>query len=211
MKLNKEDNNNLNIENNEEIEESEESEEDLSRYFSDENVEKAANNQLSNLERFTNISEDDINQLEIKEGEKLDSNQWNASIKLWTAILQNQRVIHQQLLGIQHKNEEFDTRLTDIIGKAICKNLDLPRVTSNNIEEWCKDKKVAAAKNFMKRKNNNGENLFEKEIIPDIFKSKDYTPTKSDKLFAVGVIKLAMEGKTVSEENIRQKVGNSKI
>ncbi|CAB5383570.1 unnamed protein product [Rhizophagus irregularis] len=116
--IQEEDNNNLNIENNEEIEESEESEEDLSRYFSDENVEKAANNQLSNLERFTNISEDDINQLEIKEGEKLDSNQWNASIKLWTAILQNQRVIHQQLLGIQHKNEEFDTRLTDIIGKG---------------------------------------------------------------------------------------------
>ncbi|CAB4386269.1 unnamed protein product [Rhizophagus irregularis] len=259
--IQEEDNNNLNIENDEEIEESEESEEDLSRYFSDENVEEAANNQLLNLKRFTNISEDDINQLEIKEGEKLDSNQWNASIKLWTAILQNQRVIHQQLLGIQHKNEEFDTRLTDVIGKgdwykpilqsvvlsicahskypslkelkegvlsgfynesrvknknafclsAICKNLDLPRVTSNNIEEWCKDKKVAAAKNFMKRKNNNGENLFEKEIIPDIFKSKDYTPTKSDKLFAVGVIKLAMEGKTVSEENIRQKVGNSKI
>ncbi|CAG8559909.1 uncharacterized protein OCT59_028961 [Rhizophagus irregularis] len=236
--IQEEDNNNLNIENDEEIEESEESEEHLSRYFSDENVEEAANNQLSNLERFTNISEDDINQLEIKE-------------------------------GIQHKNEEFDTRLTDVIGKgdwykpilqsvvlnicahskypslkelkegvlsgfhnesrvknknafwsqvrsevllsAICKNLDLPRVTSNNIEEWCKDKKVAAAKNFMKRKNNNGENLFEKEIIPDIFKSKDYTPTKSDKLFAVGVIKLAMKGKTVSEENIRQKVGNSKI
>jgi hypothetical protein len=89
--------------------------------------------------------------------------------------------------------------------------LDLPRVTSNNIEKWSKDKKVVAAKNFMRRKNNNGENLFEKEIIPAIFKSKDYTPTKSDKLFAVGVIKLAMEGKTVSEENIRQKVGNLKI
>ncbi|CAB5301355.1 unnamed protein product [Rhizophagus irregularis] len=116
--IQEEDNNNLNIENDEEIEESEESEEDLSRYFSDENVEEAANNQLLNLKRFTNISEDDINQLEIKEGEKLDSNQWNASIKLWTAILQNQRVIHQQLLGIQHKNEEFDTRLTDVIGKG---------------------------------------------------------------------------------------------
>ena len=89
--------------------------------------------------------------------------------------------------------------------------MDLPRVTSNNIEEWSKDRKVIAAKDFMKRKNNSGESVFEKEIIPEIFKSKDYTPTKSDKLFVIGVIKLAMEGKTVSEENIRQKVGNAKI
>ncbi|CAB4480295.1 unnamed protein product [Rhizophagus irregularis] len=236
--IQEEDNNNLNIENDEEIEESEENEEDLSRYFSDKNVEEAANNQLSNLERFTNISEDDINQLEIKEGEKLDSNQWNASIKLWTAILQNQRPILQSVVlsicahskypslkelkeGVlsgfynesraKNKNAFWSQVRSEVLLSAICKNLDLPRVTSNNIEEWCKDKKVAAAKNFMKRKNNNGENLFEKEIIPDIFKSKDYTPTKSDKLFAVGVIKLAMEGKTISEENIRQKVGNSKI
>ena len=87
----------------------------------------------------------------------------------------------------------------------------MPRVTSNNIEKWCKDKNVIAARNFMKRKNNYGENIFEKEIIPDVFKSKDYTPTKSDKLFVVSVIKLAMEGKTVSEESIWQKIGNLKI
>ena len=37
--------------------------------------------------------------------------------------------------------------------------------------------------------------VFEKEIISEIFKSKDYTPTKSNKLFIVCVIKLAMEGK----------------
>ncbi|PKY58088.1 hypothetical protein RhiirA4_479703 [Rhizophagus irregularis] len=78
--IQKEDNNNLNIENNKEIGESEKSEEDLFRYFSDKNIEEAANNQLSNLEYFTNISENNINQLEIK--------------------------------------KEFNTRLTDVIGKG---------------------------------------------------------------------------------------------
>jgi hypothetical protein len=34
------------------------------------------------------------------------------------AILQNQRVMHQQLLDIQHKHEELDKRLTDIIGTS---------------------------------------------------------------------------------------------
>jgi hypothetical protein len=86
--------------------------------------------------------------------------------------------------------------------------LDLPRVTSNNIEKWSKDEEVIAAKDFMKRKSRNGENLLEKEIIPEVFKSKDYTATKSDKLFVASVIKLAIE---VSEENIQQKVGNLKI
>ncbi|CAG8568681.1 9164_t:CDS:2 [Rhizophagus irregularis] len=70
--IQEEDNNNLNIENNEEIGESEE---------------KVTNNQLSNLECFTNISKDDINQLEIKEGKNLDSHQWNASVKLWMATI----------------------------------------------------------------------------------------------------------------------------
>ncbi|CAB4408862.1 unnamed protein product [Rhizophagus irregularis] len=69
-----------------EIGESEESE-DFSRYFSDENIEEVTNNQLSNLECFTNISKDDINQLEIKEGKNLDSHQWNASVKLWMATI----------------------------------------------------------------------------------------------------------------------------
>ncbi|PKY60752.1 hypothetical protein RhiirA4_484826 [Rhizophagus irregularis] len=41
------------------------------------------------------------------------------------------------------------------------------------------------------------------EKLNDI--SKDYTPTKSDKLFVASVIKLVMEGKIVSEENIQQK------
>jgi hypothetical protein len=59
----------LNVEDNEEIVECEDSDEDISRYFSDDNdVEEVANNQISNLERFTDISEENINQLEIKEG-----------------------------------------------------------------------------------------------------------------------------------------------
>jgi hypothetical protein len=59
----------LNVEDNEEIVECEDSDEDISRYFIDDNdIEEVANNQISNLERFTDISEENINQLEIKEG-----------------------------------------------------------------------------------------------------------------------------------------------
>jgi hypothetical protein len=44
--------------------------------------------------------------------------QWNASIKLWMVILQNQRIIHQILLNMQHKHEELEKRLIDVIGKS---------------------------------------------------------------------------------------------
>lgn len=74
----------------------------------------------------------------------------------------------------------------------ICKNLDLPRVKSNNTE-------VIAVKDFMKRKSENGENLFKKEIILKFLKVR-LTLTKSDKLFVASVIKLAMEGKTVQKK-----------
>jgi hypothetical protein len=59
----------LNVEDNEEIVECEDSDEDISRYFSDDNdVKEVANNQISNLEHFADISEEDINQIEIKGG-----------------------------------------------------------------------------------------------------------------------------------------------
>ena len=51
-------------------------------------------------------------------GEQLDFHQWNASSKLWIALLQNQRIIHQQLLDIQHKHEALEKRLTNIIEKS---------------------------------------------------------------------------------------------
>ena len=116
------------------------SDEDISKYFSEDDEE--IDEQVPNLERFTCFSEDDIEQLEIQEGmmivynvyiylyishtnffflclgEQLNFRQWNASSKLWMIILQNQRIIHQQLLNIQHKHEELDKRLIDVIGKS---------------------------------------------------------------------------------------------
>ena len=43
------------------------SEDDISKYFSDES-DKEIEDQVPNLEPFINFSEDDINQLKIKEG-----------------------------------------------------------------------------------------------------------------------------------------------
>ncbi|GES96946.1 hypothetical protein GLOIN_2v1787563 [Rhizophagus clarus] len=181
------DNNVLNIENDEEIVASEESDEDISRYFSDDdNDVKETNNQISNLKRFTNISEEDINQLEIKEN-VIGKSGW------YKPILQS-------------------------VVLSICAHSKYPSlkelkkgVLSGFLNESRSLKIIQDCKKFYEKKNNNGKNLFEKKIISDIFKSKDYTLTKSDKLFAVDIIKLAIEGKTVSEENICQKVRNLKI
>ena len=65
--------------------------------------------------------------------------------------------------------------------------------------------------NLTKRKNQQNRDLLNENIIPEVFKSKDYVPTRSDKYFVTTVIKLALIGDNVNEENVRKTVKDLKL